>query len=317
MTGVGDEPLPEVDKARRRQGVASVLKWLLFLTIIYFVGRALWRQLAALDWHAIHFHLLPVLVAAAALALIYAGRAASFRALLAGYGVRLTWREAAIVGWIPQIGKFIPGQVASLAGAIALLRRFNTPAPVALAVVTVMDGLAVLTGLIAGSPLLTWEPVRSFVPLGGLWFALLIIGGGICLHPRIYGRLLNLGLRLIRRPELDRLPTWRSYVGPLLIGFAQWILAGFALWLITRSVTFVDAGHLPLFIAIAGLGYTAGYLAPFAPGGLGVREAVFQATLSLVVGAPAAVVVILMRLVQTLVEIASAVAGWALLRNSR
>jgi glycosyltransferase 2 family protein len=293
----------------------SSLKWLLFAALIFFVGRALWAQLQKVEWSAVRFRALPLSLAALALAIVYAARTISFRMLLDGYGVTITWTQAAVVGWIPQIGKYIPGQVASLAGAVALLRGFNVAGAVALAVVLVMDGIAVLTGLITGSPLLLWEPVKRVLPLGWLYCAILVIAGIICLHPRVYGRLLNFALRKLRRAPLTSLPPWHDYLGPVLLGFAQWLLAGAALWLIARSITSVDAKHLPLFISIAGLAYTVSYLTPFAPGGLGVREAIFQATLFLILGAaPAAIVVITMRIVQTLVEIAMALAGWALLK---
>ncbi|CAN5636701.1 lysylphosphatidylglycerol synthase transmembrane domain-containing protein [soil metagenome] len=304
---------PPQQAVRRTPWWKSALKWLLFIALIIFVGRALWRQIDKLDWRTLHFHPIPLLAAAIVLAIVYAARTISFRILLAGYDVRLTWREAAIVGWIPQIGKYIPGQVASLAGAVALLRRFKTPGPIALAVVLVMDGLAVLTGLITGSPLLLWAPVKKVLPHGWLWCGLLVIAGIVSLHPRVYGWLLNLALKKFRRAPLTRLPPWHNYIGPVLLGFAQWILAGVALWLIARSITFVNAEHLPLFIAIAGLGYTVSYLAVFAPGGLGVREAIFQGTLFLIISTPAAIVVITMRIVQTLIEIIMALAGWVLL----
>jgi uncharacterized membrane protein YbhN (UPF0104 family) len=291
-----------------------VLKWALFIVLIVFVGRALWRQIEKLDWSTIHFHPFPLVGAALALAIVYAARTISFRILLHGYDVDLSWRDAAIVGWIPQIGKYIPGQVASLAGAVALLRRFKVPGPIALAVVLVMDGLAVLTGLITGSPLLLWEPVKKILPTGWLWCGMLVIAGIICLHPHVYGRLLNFALAKLRRAPLTRLPPWHNYIGPVLLGFAQWILAGIALWLIARSITFVDIKHLPLFIAIAGLAYTVSYLTPFAPAGLGIRELIFQVTLFPILSTPAAVVVIVMRIVQTIVEIVMAIAGWMILR---
>lgn len=292
-----------------------LLKWALFLVLILFVGRALWRQIAKLDWSTIHFHPIPLIGAAIALAIVYAARTISFRILLAGYDVPLSWREAAVVGWIPQIGKYIPGQVASLAGAVALLRRFKVAGPIALAVVLVMDGLAVLTGLITGSPLLLWAPVKRLLPTGWIWCSLLVVAGVVCLHPRAYGRLLNFVLKKFRRAPLTCLPPWHNYIGPVLLGFAQWILAGIALWLIARSITFVDVKHIPLFIAIAALAYTASYLTPFAPAGLGVRELIFQGTLVLIISAPAAVVVITMRIVQTLIEIGMALAGWILLEK--
>jgi uncharacterized membrane protein YbhN (UPF0104 family) len=315
-------PLPEGDgavAARHSSKVwKSILKWLLFAVVIYFVGRALWAQLAQLDWRTIHFDALPLIGAAVALAIVYAARSISFRILLHGYRVHITWSQAAVVGWIPQIGKFIPGQVASLAGAVALLRSFAVPGAVALAVVLVMDGLAVLTGLIIGSPLLVWQPVRKVLPYGWLGCCALVVAGIICLHPRVYGALLNFALRKLKRAPLASLPPWHNYIGPVLLGFAQWTLAGIALWLVTRSIVpDLSAARLPIFISIAGLAYTAGYLTPFAPGGLGVREAVFQATLVLIVHDHAAVAVIAMRIIQTFIEILMAAAGALLMPQAR
>jgi hypothetical protein len=48
----------------------SLLKWTLFLALIVFVGRALWRQIEKLDWSTIHFHPLPLIGAAIALAIV-------------------------------------------------------------------------------------------------------------------------------------------------------------------------------------------------------------------------------------------------------
>ena len=104
---------------------------------------------------------------------------------------------------------------------------------------------------------------------------------------------------------------WRTF-----FWFPQWALAGAALWFIANSVTSVAAARLPLFVAVAGLGYTISYLMLFAPGGLGPREAIFHAALSQVV-APgfSAVSVVMMRLVQTLTELLAAVVGVLFLRK--
>src|SRR5262249_13240406 len=156
----------------------------------------------------------------------------------------------------------IPGWVASYAGAVALLRRFGVSGAIGLSVVLVMDGIAVLTGLISGSPILLWSPVERIFPLGWLWCGAAVACGIVCLHPRVYGRLLNFALRKLGRASVDQLPPWHDYIGPVLLGFAQWILAGLALWMTARSITPVEIKYIPLFIAIAGLAYSVSYLAP-------------------------------------------------------
>jgi uncharacterized membrane protein YbhN (UPF0104 family) len=236
----------------------------------------------------------------------------SYRTLLAAYAHSPPLRVMAVVAWIPPLGKYIPGKVASLAGAVLLLRKFNIPAAVALGVVIVMDGLAVISGLITGSPLL-----RTIMPNGWIACAIVIAAGVVCLHPAVFGRLLNFALRKLRRAPLEHMPDLRHYIVPVICAFAQWVLAGLALWLIAGSVAQVEARDIGRFISVAGLGYTISYLMLFAPGGLGPREYIFQRAIEKMVipAAMSAVAVVVMRIVQTITELLAAGVGMIILRQ--
>jgi uncharacterized membrane protein YbhN (UPF0104 family) len=155
------------------------------------------------------------------------------------------------------------------------------------------------------------------MPKGWIPAAALIAAGVVCLHPAIFSRLLNLLLVRMRRQPLDHVPDLKHYLLPVLCTFGQWVLAGVALWLIARSVALVSATEILRFISIAGLGYTIGYLALFAPGGLGPRELVFQQMMQKFVtpAAMSAVAVVVMRIIQTLTELLAALAGMMILRK--
>jgi hypothetical protein len=175
---------------RLSRSILPVLKWLFIAIILVFVCRAIASQLAHFDWRHAHFRPLPLLMSAACLTLIYAARTASFRLLLLGYS-RLGhfpppgWSEMAVVAWVPQIAKYVPGQVASIVGAVGLLRKFGVGAVVGLSVVLVMDGLAVLTGVVTGSPLLLWDPVKKLLPYGWILCIVIVAGGVIMLWPGV------------------------------------------------------------------------------------------------------------------------------------
>jgi hypothetical protein len=299
--------------------VKSVLRWLVFIVVLAFVGYALSKQIAQVNWREVHFRPLPIALAALCLLLVPPVQLVSYRTLLGAYAHVPPLRVMAAVAWVPPLGKYVPGKVASLAGAIYLLRRFNIPAAIALGVVLVMDGLAVVSGLITGSPLLLWGPVKRVVPNAWIACAIVVTLGIICLHPAVFARLLNFALRKMKRPLLSRMPDLRHYLIPVLCAFAQWVLAGAALWFIANAVTSVAASRLPLFVAVAGLGYTISYLMLFAPGGLGPREAIFYAALVPMIGSEraglTAVIVVTMRLVQTLTELLAAVVGLTVLRR--
>ena len=102
----------------------------------------------------------------------------------------------------------------------------------------------------------------------------------------------------------------------MLAGFAQWICWGSALWFISRSIGYVGPGAWPTFVVIAALANTIAYLVIFAPGGIGVREAILWVGLDPIIGhANAAIVVVALRVIQTVVEILLAGAGMILLRR--
>lgn len=292
--------------------VKTIAKWLAFLIVLAFVAHSLARQFVQIDWSQARFRPLPVVLAAGCLLLVPPVQLLSYRTLLGAYAQAPPLRVMAVVAWIPPLGKYVPGKLVSLGGAVYILRRFQIPTAIALSVVLAMDGLAVVSGLIVGSPILWMAMPDAWLPAVAL-----ILAGVVCLHPAVFGRLLNFVLIRTARQPLDRMPDLKHYLVPVLCAFAQWVLAGLALWLIASSVAQVQPGDIPRFLSIAALGYTISYLMLFAPGGLGPRELIFQKAMQPLVipGAMSAVAVVAMRIVQTLVELLAALVGLMILRR--
>jgi uncharacterized membrane protein YbhN (UPF0104 family) len=298
--------------ATSRSSLTSLIKWILFFIVLAYVIYALKAQFEKITWSQLHFRVLPILGAFVCLLLVPPVQLISYRTLLGAYAQTPPLRVMAVVAWIPPLGKYVPGKVASLVGAVYILRKFQIPAAIAVSVVLAMDGLAVISGLITGSPLLHTVAPSGWIPAVGI-----IVAGMICLHPAVFSRILNLALVKTGRQPLDHVPDLKHYLVPVLCAFGQWILAGLALWLTARSLADVKAHDIPRFISIAGLGYTISYLVLFAPGGLGVREIVFQKTMQnyVVPGAMSAVAVVVMRIIQTITELTAAGVGMLILRR--
>ena len=145
---------------------------------------------------------------------------------------------------------------------------------------------------------------------------LLIVTSLICLYPPVFARLVNVALRKLKKPELNAVAKLSSYAMPILAGFAQWVCWGLAMWFMSRSITEIGWNVLPRFIVIAAISNTIGYLAFFSNGGIGVREWFLALGLNPIIGpANAAIVVIAIRVVQTLVEIILALVGMVMLKR--
>lgn len=310
------DPIVPIPLKRKRRWV-GVVKLVLMIVVLMLVGRAMWKQWQEIRSSGIEIRLrpLPLVLSVFALVGVSIVQMISYRTLLAAYADAPPWRAMIAVAWVPPLGKYVPGKVAALLAAMAILRRFAIPGAVAFSVVLVLDGLAVVAGLITGSPLLFWQPIRDAAPHAWIICVPVVIVGIVCLWPSVFGRLINLLLTKAKKPLLPKMPPVRQYLIPVLCAFAQWVLAGLSLFLIVASVTGdLHWQHLPLMVAFAALSQTIGYLALFAPGGFGPTQAIQLACLTPLVGPLAAVVVPVRLLAQVLVDLSLAGLGMFVLR---
>jgi len=309
----------EQDQRERRRPRAAtwwrLARWALFAIVLVFVGRLLIRQIAAEDWSKIHFT--PIyLVLAFLSALAARGMVVlSYRGVLAGFGVRPRWLQSMTIAWLPLAGKYIPGKFASVAGAVWLLRRNNVKTAPAVSAVFIINGLLVMVGLIVAGPLTLWAPVRRVLPQAWLWCSLVLAGGIVCLHPRVFALVGNFVLRKLKRPQFSLLPDLRHYVAPILVMLLQCASSGVAMWLLARSITEVSPLDIPLFISATALASTLGFLAVFAPAGIGVREGILLAVLSPTLLAGAGTAIVAFRILHLLVELLLILTALGLLKT--
>jgi glycosyltransferase 2 family protein len=303
--------------ARPARRLVQILTWFACAVILALVIRALVFQFKQLNWSDVRFRPIPATVAVLSVLGVSAMQLLARWTLLLAYGYRLPWRVQVAAAWVPQLGKYVPGGIASVGGAVLLLRKYGVGGAVALSVTILIDAMAVIAGLIVSTPLLLSEAVRARIPFGWLVCAVLTIVGIIVLHPRVFVGLLNWMLVKIRRQPVADVPPARRYAWPVIISFGQWLLAGLALWCMTASIADLSVKSLPLFIASAALAMTVSYLMPFTPGGIGIREGLYLLTLGPIVGPKAAIVVVAMRVMQTIVEIVLAAFGVVALKTAR
>jgi hypothetical protein len=307
-------------KRRWKRAVITAIKLTLFITVLLFVTHTLIAQFQKVDWDNLHFRFVPAALSVLCMIGVSAVQLVMFRTLLSAYGYRLPWRVTVGLAWVPPLGKYVPGKVAAIAGAVHLQRQHGIPGAVAVSVAVMLDGLAVIAGLVVAAPLLVWhEQLRQRYPTAWIWCAILALVGVSVLHPRVFVGLLNVMLHRLKRQPLKVVPSLGRFIIPVVAAFGQWIFAGLGLWLMTRSVKpDITTQLIPLFISTAALAMTFSYLALFAAGGLGVREALYLIALGgPIVGVPAALVVVAMCVVQTLLEVTLAAIGWLSMRSHR
>jgi uncharacterized membrane protein YbhN (UPF0104 family) len=144
----------------------------------------------------------------------------------------------------------------------------------------------------------------------------------ILVRPQLVNRGSALLLRVLRRPTTAQSASVRGVRLAVAWQSLSWVVTGLHLWPLAIAMGAPPARSLALCVGAFTLAGSIGIAAVFIPDGIGVREAVLTAALTVVLPAPAAAVVALAsRLVSTVSEVvlgatALAVAEFVIRRQS-
>ena len=264
--------------------------------VTWFVLRSVGIQLAevrAVEWTSVRVHvpllLLSVAVLFGELALA-AWLWSKVVTRLGGPPIPVATAAAILV--LANFGRYVPGKVLHIAGVAVLAERARCPAPVAAAASLITQMMHLLGAAVVGG----WAVLQlsgispSLAVAAGL--ALVIAIAVLARSGRMQAAL-EWAVRLIhrrRRSEVEFDAASVTGIAPLpwLAAFAaKWLVYGLAFFLFAKSMG-VD-GSFVFFATVFASAYLVGYLAVFAPAGVGVREASMIALLEPTLGASASV----------------------------
>jgi hypothetical protein len=213
---------------------------------------------------------------------LFAFRAASWRWVLMSFGARLPLAAATRIWSVSELGRYLPGGIWQFVGRVYLVKPYGISGTVCTTSQMLELTIFLLANVLLALGCLLWFGVKSFEGPAETWLyagmalvpLLLLV-----LHPRVLYKAINRVMRLMRKPavearlgfkELAGLLAWMM-IGLLWQSLAIWILVGRPLEL-----------QLTKWWVVAGaysLAWCAGFLAVWAPGGIGVRELVFMAAM--------------------------------------
>lgn len=248
--------------------------WILIIGI--FVAVYLSRQwplvaaaVASLSWETVILAIVLVAIAKLLLTLVMQNCCRRF-------GVVLSFAESFHIYNFTQIAKYIPGSIWQFVARVAVLKARgaeNTGIRNAMIYEVIwVAGTSGIVGLllVAAQYRLNWN---QLIDLG--WGELQLPAARSILALCV---LVLAGLSLaawVQREKLEKgigamLPT------PSLIALlvANWVVLGLSLW-VTSPPFSAEGLHLFYTIGVYCLGYAIGFIVPFAPAGIGVREGVF------------------------------------------
>ncbi|AQZ61731.1 hypothetical protein BKM31_09835 [[Actinomadura] parvosata subsp. kistnae] len=204
------------------------------------------------------------------------------------------------VFFIGFLSKYLPGRVPGMLATAKVATsngitfgRLMTTAALVMSLV-LLSGFTV--GLLAGVQLLGAQAA---------WLAgAAVLIAVVLVRPQLVNRGAALLLRLLRRPAAAKAASVRGVRLAIVWQSLSWTVTGLHVWPLAVAMSASPSRSLMVCVGAFTLATSLGIAAVFIPDGIGVREAVLTAALTLVLPAPAAAVVALAsRLVSTVGEV--------------
>lgn len=293
-----------------RAEVRTALRLMVAGVVVVFVVRAVsanWDAIRA-SASSLHPDWFGMLLASACIGVGYAVLIASWRLLLRRWNSPLGVLDSTRIWFVSSLGKYVPLKVWSI-GAMAVLAREAGASPLAatgsaiiMQLVNIAAGFSVVALAGAGDLLANAPILRT-----AAWIALAATAVGLAIGPRLLVWAVRTATRLVRQPSVEMPVISR---GTLLIVFvanvAAWIAYGIGFGLFWQALLGRGGGISMAALAVYTASYLLGFLAIFAPGGIGVREAALAGllvTLRLATPADAALLAAASRVWLTVVEV--------------
>ena len=232
------------------------------------------------------------------------GLALGWRRALELLGLPCSRRDALHWYFVGQLGKYLPGGVWAVVGSAELAAGEGASRARAYGAMLLALGCGYLAGVLAVAGLLPFQiGLLQGLPTVGFLLALIPLGV-LAVHPAVLGHGLELTRRVSRRPIELEIPPWASSLWLVGWHLPAWLGLGLATWCVARALE----GPAPIVnIMLAGiLAWVVGFLVVPAPGGLGVREAVFTVAATSLSSGMAAAVAVVARVLFVLVDVVGA-----------
>lgn len=193
--------------------------------------------------------------------------------------------------FVSNLAMYIPGTVWQVMSRVHLGQQKGQSAlKVSMGIVYEM-AFMVWSGTVVASYMLS--VIFEFTP--AQWIAMIlamVVLSIVLVHPAFVNAALRLVLGVFRRPVSKVRTSPGHGLVLLFVSLLAWIFGGTSLYFISRSIM-PDLGgtFLPYVISLYAMGWVIGFLTPWAPAGLGIRDGIFVWGLSAYLAAPLPILV--------------------------
>ncbi|MCJ7457733.1 MAG: flippase-like domain-containing protein [candidate division Zixibacteria bacterium] len=231
-----------------------------------------------------------------------------WRSLLQKLSSKLPFKKAFKIWFYSNLGKYVPGKIWSVMGMVYMCEKEGIPKAATLSSAILNQLLNIIGGLIL---VLILSGTKFLSGMSKLYYLPLILVFVISLYPRVMEKILNWGLKKLKKEPVKINLNFKENLFFTLLFMLAWGVYGVAFNIFIMSLTDSPLSNWPFLTSIFAFSYIIGFLSIFVPGGLGVREGILVYYLSSYFPLPVATLIALLsRLWMTAVELSGLLVAW-------
>ena len=193
-------------------------------------------------------------------------------------------------------------------GMVYMCEKEGIPKAATLSSAILNQLLNIIGGLIL---VLILSGTKFLSGMSKLYYLPLILVFVISLYPRVMEKILNWGLKKLKKEPVKINLNFKENLFFTLLFMLAWGVYGVAFNIFIMSLTDSPLSNWPFLTSIFAFSYIIGFLSIFVPGGLGVREGILVYYLSSYFPLPVATLIALLsRLWMTAVELSGLLVAW-------
>lgn len=219
---------------------------------------------------------------------LFVFRAMTWRRILIGFGHRIPIAPATRIWATSEMARYLPGVIWQVVGRAYLVKPYGVGGAVCSTSQVLELVIFLLANVLVAITCLLWNGTKHLQGSAREWMfcaMALVPILLLLLHPKVFYGMMNAILRRRGKPELEQSLGFATLAGLLLWNVMGLIWQSLAIWILTAESLGLQFTKWWVVAGAYSLAWCAGFLAVWAPGGIGVRELVFVTAMEFVVPA--------------------------------
>jgi glycosyltransferase 2 family protein len=259
------------------------------LVIFYFLVASLIRNWRNIPFDQLHFNTINLSISFFLLFVYFIIYVAAWRFIILKLGSNVTFKRAFWIIATSQIAKYIPGGAWLVLGRVYIGKSKELRAETITLSVIIETGLTILVSILLFllSVILAKQRIfNSYLFITPIVLLMLVI-----LYPPILRELINLPLKMVRRPPISFTISRMALLQLVAYFIGLWFAQLIGFYFLINSIYPIGIPKILNLTTAYTLSWITGFVAPFAPGGLGVREGMMALLLSDFIPSPLAIAI--------------------------